>query len=112
MKSESGKFSFKVPEGHAEEGKKIEKTFDYDVCENEADALAVMEAKKYNIVDMVNDIIKANARSNAYQNALAPYKPSEVSADDIKARMIRDYVRLGISEEVAKAQVESLLATK
>jgi hypothetical protein len=59
---------------------------------------------------MVNDNLKANARSNAYQAALLPYRPSEVSAEDIKERMIRDYIRLGIPEDTARKQVEALLA--
>jgi hypothetical protein len=74
------------------------------------EASAVIADKKWNVVDMVNDVIKANARSNAYQAALLPYRPSEVTPDEIKERMIRDYIRLGISEDTARKQVEALLA--
>jgi hypothetical protein len=109
MKSLAGKFSFKVPDGHAEAGKKVEKSFDYQECENESEATTVMQEKKWKFVDMVNETLKANARSNAYQSALLPYKPSEVSPEDIKERMIRDYIRLGIPEETARKQVEALL---
>lgn len=104
------KFTFSVPEGHPEAGKKLEKSFDYNVVENDAEALAVIESKKWSIVGMVNDVIKANARSNAYQAALLPYRPSEVSPEDIKERMVRDYIRLGIPEDVARKQVEALLS--
>jgi hypothetical protein len=109
MKTEIGKFSFAIPEGHPQQGEKVEKAFDYKVCENDGEAQAVLTEKKLSIVEMVNDKLKANARSNAYQAALLPYRPSEVSPEDIKERMIRDYIRLGIPEDMARAQVESLL---
>ena len=69
-----------------------------------------MTEKKWNLVSLVNDNLKANARSNAYQAALLPYRPSEVSPDEIKERMVRDFIRLGVSEDTARKQVESLLA--
>lgn len=110
MKTEVGKFSFAVPEGHQEAGKKIEKGFEFQVCENDAEASTVLTEKKLSLMDIVNDKLKANARSNAYQAALLPYRPSEVSPEDIKERMVRDFIRLGIAEDVARKQVESLLA--
>jgi hypothetical protein len=110
MQTKIGKFTFSVPEGHAQAGEKLEKSFEYQVCDNETEATSVITDKKWSIVGMVNDTLKANARSNAYQAALLPYKPSEVSAEDIKERMIRDYIRLGIPEDTARKQVESLLA--
>jgi len=110
MKSLVGKFTFKVPENHAEAGKEVEKAFDFNECENEAEANQVIAEKKWDIKDLVNKALKTNARSNAYQAALLPYRPSEVSADDIRERMIRDYIRLGIAEDVARKQVESLLS--
>lgn len=112
MKNEIAKFTFTVPESHADAGQKIEKAFDYKVCETESEATAVLAEKKLSIVEMVNDKLKANARSNAYQAALLPYRPSEVSPEDIKERMIRDFIRLGLNEDVARAQVDSLLANK
>jgi len=109
MKSLVGKFTFAVPDGHAQAGEKIEKTFDYKQVDSESEAQSVMTEKKWSLIAMVNDNLKANARSNAYQAALLPYRPSEVSADDIKERMIRDYIRLGIPEDTARKQVEALL---
>jgi hypothetical protein len=38
-----------------------------------------------------------------------PYRPSEVSQDDIVERMVRDYIRIGVSEETARKQVAALL---
>lgn len=110
MNTKVGKFSFAIPEGHPQAGDKIEKTFDYQEVTTETEALTVIADKKWSIVGMVNDNLKANARSNAYQAALLPYRPSEVSAEDIKERMIRDYIRLGITEDTARKQVEALLA--
>lgn len=111
MKNSVGKFSFAIPEGHSQAGEKIEKPFEYQVCETEAEALSVIETKEWKIVQMVNDNLKANARSNAYQAALLPYRPSEVSPAEIKERMVRDYIRLGISEDVARKQVDALLGS-
>lgn len=110
METKVGKFTFAIPEGHPQAGEKIEKTFDYSQVNTEAEATSVVTEKKWSVVGMVNDVLKANARSNAYQAALLPYRPSEVSAEDIKERMIRDYIRLGIPEDTARKQVEALLA--
>lgn len=112
MQTKVGKFSFKVPEGHAEAGNTIEKTFDFKVCDNDGEANAIIAERKWSVVALVNDNLKANARSSAYQAALLPYKPSEVSAEDIKERMVRDYIRLGMPENVARAQIDSLLASQ
>ena len=110
MQTKVAKFTFSIPEGHPQAGEKLEKSFDYQVCDNETEATSVITDKKWSVVGMVNDILKANARSNAYQAALLPYRPSEVSQEDIKERMIRDYIRLGIPEDAARKQVDSLLA--
>lgn len=111
MDTKVGKFTFKVPEGHADAGQKIEKTFDFQECVTNDEANTVIAEKKWSVREMVNDSLKANARSNAYQAALLPYRPSEVTPADIKERMVRDYIRLGISEDVARKQVDSLLGT-
>jgi hypothetical protein len=110
MKTLVGKFTFKVPEGHPQAGEKIEKAFDYPETTSESEAQSVMAEKKWSLKEMVDEVLKANARSNAYQAALLPYRPSEVSPEDIKERMIRDYIRLGIPEDTARKQVEALLA--
>lgn len=109
MRNGIGKFSFAVPEGHAQAGEKIEKAFEYQIVEDDAEATQVLTDKKLSIVELVNDKLKANARSNAYQAALLPYRPSEVSPEEIQERMVRDYIRLGVAEEVARKQVASLL---
>lgn len=111
MKTLVGKFSFKVPEGHEKAGEKIEKAFEYPETESVEEAQGIIESKKWNLKDMVDEVLKANARSNAYQTATLPYRPSEVPAEDIKERMVRDYIRLGISEDAARKQVEAMLAS-
>jgi hypothetical protein len=110
MKTDVAKFTITVPDTHPEAGKKIDKAFEYPVCENDAEAAKVLADKKLSILDMVNEKLKANARSNAYQNALLPYKPSEVSQDDIVERMVRDFIRMGKTEEFARAKVAEMLA--
>jgi hypothetical protein len=110
MQTKIGKFTFSIPDGHDRAGEKIEKSFDFQLCDSETEATTLITEKKWSVVGMVNDTLKANARSNAYQAALLPYRPSEVSPEDIKERMIRDYIRLGIHEDTARKQVESLLA--
>lgn len=110
METKVGKFTFAIPEGHAQAGEKIEKTFDYSQVTSESEATQVLTEKKWNLMGMVNDVLKANARSNAYQAALLPYRPSEVSPEEIQERMIRDYIRLGIPEDTARKQVAALLS--
>jgi hypothetical protein len=110
MKTEIGKFKFAVPEGHPQAGEKVEKPFEYQVCENLDEAQAALTERKLDVVELVNDKLKSNARSNAYQAALLPYRPSEVPAEDIVERMVRDYIRLGVSEDVARKQVEGMRA--
>lgn len=110
MNTKVGKFTFAIPEGHAQAGDKIEKTFDYLECTSDSEAQGVIAEKKWSVVSMVNDNLKANARSNAYQAALLPYRPSEVSPAEIKERLIRDYIRIGVPEDVARKQVDALLA--
>lgn len=113
MKNLVGKFSFKVPDDSPvvdQRGKKVEKPFTYQETESEAEAQQVMTDKKWSLKDMVDEALKANARSNGYQSALLPHKPSEIPQENIVERMVRDYIRLGISEDVARKQVEAMLA--
>lgn len=110
MKSGLGKFSFAIPEGHPQAGEKVEKPFEFQIVETLDEANKVIADKKWSVIGMVNDTLKANARSNAYQAALLPYRPSEVTPEEIKERMVRDYIRLGINEDTARKQVEALLA--
>lgn len=109
MKTLVGKFSFKIPDGHPQAGDTVEKTFEYRQVEDDSEAVEILTEKKWSLTGLVNENLKANARSNSYQAALLPYRPSEVSPEDIKERMVRDYIRLGVPEDAARKQVESLL---
>ena len=120
MKNLVGKFSFEIPALTEEQvtaglerpdaGTKVEKPFEYQEAETDEEAQTLAKAKKLSFKSLVNEKIKSNARANAYQAALLPYRPSEVSPEDIKERMVRDYIRLGIPEDVARKQVEGMLA--
>lgn len=112
MKDVTGKYKFKVPEnsGHQDAGKQFEKEYEYSECETVEEASKVAEDKGWTLLEFVNDKLMNSARSSSYQNALAVYRPSEVSPDEIKARMVRDFIRLGLSEEVAKTQVDAILS--
>jgi hypothetical protein len=107
-----GKFSFTVPEGHAEAGKEIEKPFTFVQIDTDEEAAKILADKKLSVKELVNDWLKKNARSNAYQSATLVYRPSEVPVDDIYERMRRDAIRTGMSEEAANVFIENLKAAK
>lgn len=118
LKVDTDTFTFKIPESHPSakdaQGNRvtIEKEFTFQVVTNDEEALAVMAYKQWSLVEIINDILKANARSSAYQTALAAYQTSEVPAEKIRERMIKDFIRLGMSESAATAAVDSALASK
>jgi len=111
MQTKTGKFTFAIPDTHPKGGEKVTETFTFKICDTESEAMQVITEKKWSVVALVNDSLKANARSNAYQSALLPYRPSEVPQEDIKERMIRDFIRLGIDQDTARKQVDALLAS-
>lgn len=107
-----GSYKFKVPEnsGHKDAGQQFTKEFDYQECESAQEAETVAADKGWTLLEFVNDKLMNAARSGSYQNALAVYRPSEVPREEIEARMVRDFIRLGLSEEVAKTQVKAILS--
>lgn len=107
-----GKFSFTVPDGHAQAGQTIEKPFTYVEIASNEEAAKILEDKKLSVVELVNDWLKKNARSNAYQAATLVYRPSEVPVEDIYERMRRDAIRTGQSEEEANMFIENLKAAQ
>lgn len=105
-------FTFKVPADspvESERGQKQTREFAYPYCENDAQAEAVAKEKEWTFREMVNENLKANARSAQYQAALIPHRAPTVSESDIKDRMVRDFMRLGIPEAAAREQVEAVL---
>lgn len=107
-------FSFKVPENHPQHKddkgnvRQIKKSYNYVQCKNDQQAVATLKAEEWALVDMVNEELKNRARSNAYQKALAPYKTSNVSQEDIRKRMVLDMIRVGVPEDVAERTVKAL----
>jgi hypothetical protein len=110
-----------VPDGHVQAGEKIEKAFDYSQCETEQEALATIAekasksekaAQTWSILSLVNEALKQNARSNSYQAATLPYRPTEVTPEEIEERMVRDAIRSGKSEAQARKLVRMLLAAE
>lgn len=112
MKNHTVEFKFKVPQPHPEAGAEKTGSFNHDECENEQEAVSVMEAREWNIVDLVNNLIKANARASAYQAATLPYKESKVQPEQIRERMIRDFIRSGLTEDVARQTVDAALGQR
>ena len=103
--------SYTIPsEGVREEmkhraGEKVNKTFVYGQVETEEQAKAVMAARDMSVIDYVNDTLKSNARSSCYQTTAALYKESKVTAEQIQERAIKDLIRVGVPEDVARATV-------
>ena len=94
MESKAGKFSFEVPEGHPEQGNKVEKSFEYQECSTDEEAVSVLGERKWKLAKLVNDKLRTSARANAYQNALLPYKRTDVSAEDATRAIVRNLIGL------------------
>ncbi len=106
-----GSYKYKVPADstHVDAGKQFTKEFDYQECETQEEADKVAADKGWSLLEFVNEKLMNGARASSYQNTLAVYRPSEVPPEEIKARMVRDFIRLGLPEDVAKTQVEAIL---
>ena len=88
----------------------VEVEFSYPVCVDSEEATGVINAKGWNLVDIVNEILTANARSNRYQLTAAKYKPSKLTQEEAMENIIRDMVRQGLSEEFARNSVTAMFA--
>ena len=110
MQTKAGKFSFEVPEGHPDQGQKVEKAFEYQECESDEEAVRILGERKWPLVKLVNDKLRTSARANGYQNALAMYRRSDVSAEDAKRAIVRNLIGLGMSESDAIAQADAAIA--
>jgi len=110
VKTFKQEFTFTVPAEHPEAGTEITKSFEYFECETDEEIKEVMERKKLSLYKLVNDKLKSDARSNAYQTATLPYKTTELTKEEITEKMVRDYIRMGNSEEKARRRVAKMLA--
>lgn len=108
---------YTVPKGHPEAGKEYPVPFDYfDIVtegrsreEIDATLTAVMEAKEWNLLDMVRDRLKGSARSNKYQLESAKYKAPKKSKEETLESMVRSMVQQGTPEELARQTISTLL---
>ena len=114
MTDNVGKYKFKVPadSSHVDAGKQFERSYDFPSCDSVDEAIELAEKEGWTLLEFVNDKLQNRAKSNSYQNALAAYRPTEMSAEDLRASLIRNFIRAGLSEDVAAAQVDSILAAK
>lgn len=110
MVTKEANFSFTVPDGHAEAGTKYTRAFQWQEPETDAEALTVIASKKnWSVRGLVADALKVAARSNATQNALAPYRPTERTDEDLRNDLVRNFIRLGKTEAEALKAVEDVL---
>lgn len=91
----------------ARSGEKIDRKFLFGQVDSEEQAKAVMAAKDWSVIDYVNGELKGNARSSCYQTTSALYKESKVTAEQIMERSIKDLIRLGVTEDIARATIEA-----
>jgi hypothetical protein len=99
-------------------GEEKELSFTYRQVDSDELANAILEEKKWSIQELVNRKLSADARSARYQSELVKHKPItvNVSVDDIKTRMARDFQRIyasmgkNLSDEAALKMVEAQLS--
>lgn len=109
----SDKLTFTVPSDspvESERGKEYEREFSFRQVDNEDDARKVIDAKKWSLVDIVNNKLKGGARSNAYQAALAPHKASDVDPEKVFESTVRNMVKQGIPEAMARELLKNTLS--
>ncbi len=117
MLTKVAKFTFVVPDTHPQAGEKIEKSFEYQECQSEPEALAVIAekasksekaAQSWSVTALVNDALKQNARSNAYQAATLPFRPTDATPEEMFEAGVRQMIRMGIPESIARTQLAAL----
>ena len=86
--------------------------FDYTVYENMESAKSAWS--EADTLALINSQEKANARAGKYQAALKSLGllPDPNDPRVLRANLLRTYEKMGISREIAEAQVDSLLASK
>lgn len=113
MKNETASFDFTVPKDspvEAERGKKSEIPYSYVEVENVDEANKVCADKEWDFIGLVNAKLKASAKSNAYQAELAKHRVSTLSPEDMFESAVRQLIRMGIPEDVARKQLEGMKA--
>jgi hypothetical protein len=92
-------------------GDEEEFKFNYRIVEDEAQANKVIAEKEWDLVELVNRKLKADARAAVYQRELNKHKPitTTKTPEQLRASLVRMYMAAGVSREVAIAQVDSVL---
>ena len=89
-------------------GTEIKKDFSFGQVKDETEAQAVCEIKGWSLVEFVNDELRNNSRSSAYQSELMLYKRDDVDPEEVFERTVRNLIRMGISEDIARTQVQAM----
>jgi len=109
--------TFTVPKDTVKEGAvagaEIEKAFSFRQVDSDDLANKIITEKKWDLQELVNRKLKADARSNAYQAELLQHKPITTTRtpEEIAETMVRDAIRMGFSESDARAYVDSMLSS-
>jgi hypothetical protein len=104
MKNETANAKVVTAYGKPQPKDKQEYTFEYRVFESVEEATNA----EFNFLELANEKEKANKRSAAYQEAIAWAKPDPNARETVKARMIKDLVKLGKTQAEAEALVASV----
>lgn len=88
--------------GHPTE--RLTGTYEYLQCSNDEQAITTVRENKWRLYELVNNECKNRARANETQKVSATFR-STTTPDKIRARMVSDALRLGMSREDAEAMV-------
>lgn len=91
-------------------GKKLTGKYEFQAVEESDDLDKVLESKEWTLADLINEKLQKLAYSRAVQAALAPHKPSKLSVDEAKEKMVRASMAQGVPEALARATVDSMFA--
>lgn len=82
-------------------------TFSWDELENQGELAEKFSAK--DLLKLANQRIKQTANSSERQKSVKPYLQDPSAPAAVRERMIKDMVSQGIPENVATAQIDTLL---
>lgn len=107
MKMENGKGTVAEAYGH-KFTPAASFTFEFKVFETLEEVQK--EYSEKDLIALANAQEKSNARAKEYQKVVEPYKPDPNTPEAIVERMVKDYQKLGLPEDVARQQVTAMLA--
>jgi hypothetical protein len=123
MRKATGKFTITIPKGFdgyqenptVENGGKIEREFEAEELETAEELSAYLNSGKEprNILDLANAELTAKAKANAYQRAMAVYRPNELNEQETQNKLVMDFIRYGkMSEAQAIEKAKEILGLK